>query len=104
MSDACYMRDIKYFWGSVMDRLRPMDEAPRDGKHILALAKWVCDEFDEDEEITRKNVIRHDWVVIYNFLGMFTTFPYTGSFPKNVEYLGWMPLPAIGDAVKQAQA
>lgn len=81
--------------------LRYMDSAPLD-RRILALARYTRDEYEEDVLI-RKGVVTHEWVIIYNIFGSWTTFPYTGSFPVNVEYLGWMPLPDMENFIKAAR-
>ena len=60
-----------------------------------ALAKWTWDEFDEDGTNLAKGKKEYDWMIIYWCFGTWLSYPYTGSIPTNVEYIGWVELPDV---------
>lgn len=76
-----------------MSHWRLMESAPKDGSHILAWARMVADELDEDDRVIVKDKVEHYAVIVYWCFGCFMEFPYRGSIPTNVRYTHWQPLP-----------
>lgn len=74
------------------DDWRTIASAPRDGSHFLAWCELTAEEFDEDD-CKIKDVTERYAVVAYFIFGSFVESPWRGSFPQNLKFTHWQPLP-----------
>ena len=72
---------------------RRMDTAPKDGTRILAWSVAHVDEYDENDNLIAKGKREECACIIQWFIGGWIENPLKPSFPRNVDYVNWQPLP-----------
>lgn len=73
---------------------KSIQTAPKDGTRFLAWCECQTDEYDDNNNIIRRNVIERYAVVAYFAFGTFVEFPWRGSFPVNLKFTHWHHIPS----------
>lgn len=82
---------------AMQDFWQPIETAPKDGTHFLAVIVDVVDEYDEHDRLIAKakREVHIGVAQQMEFLGGPIEIPYSGSIVRGRRFTHWMPLPAL---------